>query len=273
MQPVNLVFQGGGIKGLSYIGVLRYLEEEQIPIGYLAGTSVGAMIASLVAVGYDSYELEEIINQLPMSVLLPENERKTTDKILSFVHTKGLYSMQPLENYLDQLFMAKQKRLFSDIKIGNNYKVIMISTCLKLRKMFVLPHDLKVLGIHPDTFPIAKAVCMSACMPFVYEPYYIQGYMFTDGGVSDNFPTWCFQNSLAFQVSEEKQIENFMKKKIFKENEKKHHQQIISINTKEFKSTDFKKGMMSRYLLYNRGYFALKQYHIQLRNGQTKNNA
>lgn len=75
-KNINLVLQGGGIKGLAYIGALRYLEENNININYIAGSSVGAIIGSLIACGYDSYELEDIINNISINTLIKELSTK-----------------------------------------------------------------------------------------------------------------------------------------------------------------------------------------------------
>lgn len=149
-KNINIIFQGGGIKGLSYVGVLRYLEENNYKIKHIAGTSVGAIIGSLVAVGYDSYDLENIINQINEDVFLYKKKGN------NIIKDKGLYSLDRLEILLEKLFLDKGKRVFGDIKVGNNYKIIMISTSLNFKRIFVLPHDLKLININPDTFPIAK---------------------------------------------------------------------------------------------------------------------
>ena len=174
-KNINIIFQGGGIKGLSYVGVLRYLEENNYKIKHIAGTSVGAIIGSLVAVGYDSYDLENIINQINEDVFLYKKKGN------NIIKDKGLYSLDRLEMLLEKLFLDKGKRVFGDIKVGNNYKIIMISTSLNFKRIFVLPHDLKLININPDTFPIAKAVIMSASIPLFYEPVKINKYTFYDG--------------------------------------------------------------------------------------------
>ena len=60
-QKVGLVLSGGGAKGMAHIGVIRALEENQIPIDYITGTSMGAVIGSLYAMGYSPDEMEELI--------------------------------------------------------------------------------------------------------------------------------------------------------------------------------------------------------------------
>lgn len=60
-QKVGLVLSGGGAKGLTHIGVIRALEENGIPIDYIAGTSMGAIIGSLYAMGYSPDEMEQLL--------------------------------------------------------------------------------------------------------------------------------------------------------------------------------------------------------------------
>src|SRR5512145_530642 len=61
-QKVGLVLSGGGSKGVAHIGVIRALEEAEIPIDYITGTSMGAIIGGLYAAGYSPDEMEELIN-------------------------------------------------------------------------------------------------------------------------------------------------------------------------------------------------------------------
>ncbi|KAA6321870.1 putative NTE family protein, partial [termite gut metagenome] len=60
-QSVGLVLSGGGAKGLTHIGVIRALEKNNIPIDYIAGTSIGAVVASLYAMGYTPDEMKALI--------------------------------------------------------------------------------------------------------------------------------------------------------------------------------------------------------------------
>ena len=60
-QKVGLVLSGGGAKGMTHIGIIRALEENCIPIDYITGTSMGAIIGSLYAMGYSPDEMEELL--------------------------------------------------------------------------------------------------------------------------------------------------------------------------------------------------------------------
>ena len=60
-QKVGLVLSGGGAKGMTHIGIIRALEENSIPIDYIAGTSMGAIIGSLYAMGYSPDDMVELL--------------------------------------------------------------------------------------------------------------------------------------------------------------------------------------------------------------------
>ena len=60
-QKVGLVLSGGGAKGLAHIGVIQALEEHNIPIDYITGTSMGAIIGGLYAIGYSPEEMKAIV--------------------------------------------------------------------------------------------------------------------------------------------------------------------------------------------------------------------
>src|SRR6056297_4125237 len=60
-KTVGLVLSGGGAKGLAHIGVIKALEENDIPIDYITGTSMGAIVGGLYAIGYSPEEMEQLV--------------------------------------------------------------------------------------------------------------------------------------------------------------------------------------------------------------------
>ena len=60
-QTVGVVLSGGGAKGLAHVGLLKALEENNIPIDYICGTSMGAIIGSLYAIGYTPDQMAELL--------------------------------------------------------------------------------------------------------------------------------------------------------------------------------------------------------------------
>lgn len=253
-KEINLILQGGGIKGLAYIGALRCLEENNYKVKNVAGSSVGAIIGSLIIAGYDSHELENIVNSVSLNIFLSKNS--TENKIKK----KGFYSTNNLENYLENLLESKNIKYFSDIKVGNYYKAIFITTSLKYKRIFVLPYDLKLININPDNFSIAKAAIMSASIPLFYEPYKVNNNYFFDGGISDNYPIWCFKNGIALKVSNENNFFKTIRTAFFGKINNTNNIDEIIINTNGYKSTDFKKGLTNKYDLFNRGYYSILNY-------------
>ena len=70
---LGLVLSGGGAKGFAHIGVLRVLEEENIPITLISGTSMGNIIGALYSVGYSPDEIEEFAKYQDWSMLLTDD--------------------------------------------------------------------------------------------------------------------------------------------------------------------------------------------------------
>ena len=68
-QRVGLVLSGGGARGVAHIGVLKALEENNIPIDYIAGTSMGAIIGGFYACGYSAAQIEEIFTSDAIAIL------------------------------------------------------------------------------------------------------------------------------------------------------------------------------------------------------------
>ena len=83
-QSVGLVLSGGGAKGLVHIGIIRALEEKGIPIDYIAGTSMGAIIGGLYSMGYKADDIDSIIScqdwDFVMSDRIPREESTFEDK-------------------------------------------------------------------------------------------------------------------------------------------------------------------------------------------------
>ena len=247
---MDIVFEGGGIKGLAYIGALRYLEERGIKMNNFAGTSVGAIFAALCAVGYTSDEMQVLINKLDPNQFWPK-AKNILESTYGTIKKRAVYSMDSLERYLDNLFVWKRKQKFKDLKIGNNYKLKVITACVNERKLVVLPDELNKFKINSDDFLISKAVCMSSAIPLVYKPYRINDYTFVDGGIFSNFPIWLFEDSdnvLGFRLGKKKK------------NDKFGNRNIIYIDTSRYKATDFRKGFTEKHYLYNIGYYYTKLF-------------
>lgn len=257
-KSINLILQGGGIKGISYIGALRCFEQYGYKIKNVAGSSVGAIIGALIIAGYTSIELEQIIRNIDYELLIGKSN------ISEKIKKGGIHSNKKLELFIENLLLKKGIKYFSDIKVGNNYKAIFITTSLKHQRIFVLPYDLKLININPDYFSVSKAVMMSASIPFFYEKFKVNNYTFYDGGMSDNYPKWCFNTGFALKVSNENSFIKKIRQTIFGKIDKNNYIHEIFIDTKDYKSIDFKKGLNNINDLILRGYFSTYNYLNEL---------
>lgn len=194
MKKINCVFEGGGIKGIAFVGVLKAIEEERLEIDNLAGTSVGALIAALIAAGYTSSELEEILLNYDFTKLKTNKANKTIPfigKALALLKYKGLYSTDELERFIDELLNKKNVKTFNDLKCD-----LKIVACdISYQKMIIFPDDLPEYGFNKETFPLSKAIVMSCTIPMVFEPYKFNNSLIVDGGVVSNYPIWIFDKS------------------------------------------------------------------------------
>ena len=267
-MKINAIFEGGGIKGLAYVGVLRSLEKRGFQFNKVGGTSVGAVFAALIAAGYNSYEIEELVNDFNPKILTSMRGRRS-EKIINGIKKKGLYSIVNFEKYLYSVLKDKKKIYFGSVKRGDEYLLKMVATDIKKRKEVILPEGLIAYGIDPDSFGIAKGVAMSCPIPLFFQPYRLGEHVFCDGGVVNKFPITLFSDdeipTLGFRLSESplqkaKGIFSKLKKKPLYDFDKYN---IIRINTFGIKATDFEKGMEKRLDLYISGYNSIRQYFYQ----------
>lgn len=197
---IDAVFSGGGVKAFAFIGVLDQIEQHQYTVERVAGTSAGAIFASLIAANYQLKDIKRMLDELHLKSLLdaPLLMRIIPfSKWLFLYFQKGIYKGDLLEEWIAQQLAAKSIFTFSDIEPG--YLKIVVSD-LTLGKLVVIPDDLeRIYGIDPATFSVARAVRMSAGFPYFFKPKAILGRnkqksMIVDGGLLSNFPLWIFEN-------------------------------------------------------------------------------
>ncbi len=197
---IDGVFSGGGIKGFALIGAYQAIEAKGFRFKRLAGTSAGSLIASLIAAGYTSDEIIDLMEELDLSDFL--DERKTPlntalTKWLLLYWRLGLYKGDMLEKWIYQKLRAKGVVTFQNLPPGT---LRIIASDLTNGRIMVLPDDLERYGIHPHTFPVAKAVRMSCSLPYFFEPVRLKDYkgntIVVDGGVLSNFPIWLFDEEM-----------------------------------------------------------------------------
>lgn len=194
-MKANAVFEGGGMRAIGIIGALSYFEREGYTWNNVAGTSAGALIASLVSAGYSAKNLKEMIINLNFLKFLDTDKLQRfpiVGKTIGFIKEKGLYSGDYLEDWINNLLIAKKIYSFGDLKSNGKGELKIITSDITKKRLLILPDDLPLYGIDPERFPISKAVRMSISIPFYFKPVELKGkdgisYV-VDGGICCNFP-------------------------------------------------------------------------------------
>jgi NTE family protein len=206
-QFADLVFEGGGVKGIGLAGAFAALQERGFQHKSVAGTSAGAITAALVAAGYSSAELDEVLLKIPF----PEfKDKGWEDKVpliggaASLLLERGIYEGRFFQEWIAELLEAKGITKFGQLvdegadDPKNRYRLRVIASDVTDRRLLVLPNDAGHLGIDPDELEIAYAVRMSMSIPVFFEPVTHtnektgEDHVIVDGGMLSNFPVWLF---------------------------------------------------------------------------------
>ena len=207
-QRVDLVFEGGGVKGIALAGAFAEIEARGYRAQCVAGTSAGAITAALVAAGYTGPEIEDVVTNdmhFPSFEDRPRHrELGALGDAIDIAHSKGIHSGVFFLAWITEKLAAKNLTTFGDLKDrkatdeNRRYRLQVIASDLSDHAMLVLPRDAQRLGIDPDQLPVAEAVRMSMSIPIFFEPVLHPNpqtggqHMIVDGGLLSNFPVWLF---------------------------------------------------------------------------------
>jgi NTE family protein len=203
---VDLVFEGGGVKGIALVGAYSVLEERGYQPNNVAGTSAGAIVAALVAAGYSSKELHDVLATTNFHEF---EDKGWEDKIfalgipLSIMKDHGIYEGKRFHQWMSDLLEAKGITRFSQLRNEAatedrfRYRLQVIASNVTDRELLILPLDAGKIGRKPDELEIAEAVRMSMSIPVFFEPVTVTGSdgrdrVIVDGGMLSNFPVWLF---------------------------------------------------------------------------------
>lgn len=195
----NLVFEGGGVKALAFVGALKRLEEEPELItntltGF-AGSSAGALTATLVACGYTASDIEPLLLETDFKDQIDGNyiNNVYTTGLVRLWSKYGLFPTDKLVTWLDRLIAAKldnkPQATFHDLYEKTQHQLVITTTSVK---------HAKTLYYSKDTTPnmvISEAVKRSISIPLFFEANFTQdGDVLVDGGMLSNYPLWVFDS-------------------------------------------------------------------------------
>ena len=209
VQSVDLVFEGGGVKGIGLAGSLSVLEEHGFHPENVAGTSAGAITAALLAAGYKGEELKQIVLELDFRQFQDkawEDKVPLIERSLSLLLDLGIYEGERFLEWIRERLDAKGIHTFGDLgRPGETdprwkYSLQVVASDVTKHELLVLPRDAGRLGIEPDDLEVALAVRMSMSIPIFFEPVVFENpktgenHVIVDGGMLSNFPVWLFDS-------------------------------------------------------------------------------
>lgn len=199
-QKVGLVLSGGGAKGLTHIGIIRALEENNIPIDYITGTSMGAIVGSLYAMGYSPDDMEELLKSEDFKRWYSgEVEEKYMYYFKKNQPTPELFNIR--FSFKDSLSIKPQ---FLPTSVINPIQMNLVFIDLYARATAACGADFDKLFvpfrcIASDVYnkkqlilkqgDLGDAVRASMSFPFMFKPIEMDGLLAYDGGIYNNFPT------------------------------------------------------------------------------------
>src|SRR6478609_6576517 len=195
-QSVSLVLSGGGAKGLAHVGVLKALEENEIPIDNLVGTSMGGIVAGCYAAGMSPGQIEEIVTsevflrwvngKLEDGYNYYYNKNDDTPSAiklnLSLDSTFNLIFNNSIANDLSLNFALAETFAQSSSISKNNFDSLFVPLRIVTSDIFTQSEVVLSKGILSDALRASQSV------PFFYNPIRVDGKYLFDGGVYNNFP-------------------------------------------------------------------------------------
>lgn len=194
-QFKNLVFEGGGVKGVAYVGALDVLSSKGITqnIERVGGTSAGAITALLIALSYSSDEIKEILYDMDFTSFLDASRGLIRNEV-RLVSEYGWYKGDTFREWVGDIIKRKtgdSESTFRDLermREKNNFKQLyFIGTNLSTRFAEVFSNEHT-----PDTV-VADAVRISMSIPIFFTAIRnVNRDVYVDGGLLDNYPIQLF---------------------------------------------------------------------------------
>ena len=191
---VGLVLGGGGAKGAAAIGILKELEREKIPVDYIAGTSIGAIIGGLYAQGYRADDLEKLFRSQNWLALLADRDTTLVGKVYKeedgVIYVFGF----PVRRKADAdkntgFWMLHGDHVYNFLDSLVSRSPVQRGTVKQTIPFSCVAFDIRrQQEIVLDTGSLARNMRASMAIPGAFKPVQIDTLMLVDGGMGNNLP-------------------------------------------------------------------------------------
>jgi NTE family protein len=190
---IGLALSGGGARGFAHVGVLQVLEELRIPVDYVAGTSMGAIVGGLYAAGLSPDELGTLVIDVDW---LAAFDDRTERQNISFRRKQDSFDfLTSLRVWIKDLKIALPRGLIAGQRLGNLLAEVALPAAT-VRNFDDLPIPFRAVAtdtatgdaVSISTGELVRAMWASMAVPAVFSPVEIDGKLLVDGGVANNLP-------------------------------------------------------------------------------------
>ncbi len=192
-MKLGLALSGGGIRGIAHAGVLKALEENNIKIDVIGGTSSGSIISTLYAMGYSPYYIYILFKRYAKD-LVNQNSITTMTNLKNFMINKknkftGFYSGEEIEKVFNEVAKRKGIKKITDIKMP----IVIPTVDVQESKEYIFTNNIpqeenENKNKYITNISIGKAIRASSSFPVAFDPCVYENHKFLDGGILDNFP-------------------------------------------------------------------------------------
>lgn len=187
-MKIGLALSGGGIRGIAHAGVIKALEEQNIKIDIIAGTSSGSMVATLYALGYKPDEIYNLFKKYA-STIVKLNSNIIRKEIKNFIINHKIKS-QGINNgkFIEEIFNKKANE--KGINNINQIQMPLSIPCVDITKSekCIFTSKKSNQKNYISNIEVGKAVRASSSFPIIYEPMKYKDKLLVDGGILDNIP-------------------------------------------------------------------------------------
>lgn len=191
-KKVAVVLGGGGAKGMAHIGVLKVLDEAGIPVDYVVGTSIGAIVGGLYSIGYTPDGIDSMVIAQDWTMLLSDRVKRSSQSFPEKENSeKYILSLPFGVEKKDRIISGVIKgqnllNLFSNLTIGYHDSVDFNTFKIPFASVAVNIVDGKEYVFREGSLPLAMRASMA--IPAVFTPVRLDSMILVDGGLNDNFP-------------------------------------------------------------------------------------
>ncbi len=192
-MKIGIALSGGGIRGIAHAGVLKALEDNNIKIDVIGGTSSGSLVASLYAMGYSPYYIYILFKKYSKDIV-NINSSPIITGISNFMINKklklsGLKSGENIESMYNEIALRKGIKTIRDIQMPIVIPAVDVTESKEYIFTNCIPENAEK-NKYITNITIGKAVRASSSFPAVFCPCDFENHKFLDGGALDNIPVY-----------------------------------------------------------------------------------